>query len=132
MRPFLAPLTLVLFLAMSGCDSSAPEPAQVSGTWTGTVTLGANTTATLVLQQTGSVVTGTASVNGVADVATLRGDLDGTRFTWTAQAAGGCLVLNGTTDVQASGATLDGDVEVNGSNCPQPTIVRGPIILTRA
>ena len=127
----IALLFLSLLFSLTACDSGVDESANVGGTWTGTVTIGTDLTATLVLQQTGSTVTGTASINDIADVATLRGDIDGDRFTWTAQVASGCIVLDGTTDVNDAGAALNGTVEVDASSCPQPTIVRGPIMLTR-
>lgn len=131
MRASVLLSALALLFTLAGCDSGPTEPVNISGSWTGSVTVNSvEATATLSLRQTGSTVTGTVDVNGFADAATLTGEIDGSRFTWTAQAAS-CILVEGITDVTGSNASIEGTVTFNGNACPQPTIVRGPLILTR-
>ena len=65
-----APLLGLLIVVFAGCASSekmaAMPPADVNGTWTGSLARGA-ATYTVVLKQTGTNVTGTLSGAGTAD-----------------------------------------------------------------
>jgi hypothetical protein len=66
------PLLGLLIIMVAGCASSesskmaAMPPANVNGTWTGSLSGGASTY-TVVLKQTGANVTGTLSGAGTAD-----------------------------------------------------------------
>jgi hypothetical protein len=64
------PVLGLLMVVLAGCASSdtkaAGPPADVNGTWTGSLTGGA-ATYTLVLKQTGTQVTGTLTGAGTAD-----------------------------------------------------------------
>jgi hypothetical protein len=73
------PILGLVIVVLAGCASSGPQtsmpPADVNGTWTGSLTGGASTY-TLVLKQTGTRVTGTLSGAGTAD-GPIEGIVDG-------------------------------------------------------
>jgi len=71
-------LGLLLVVVLAGCastQSSGMPPANVNGTWTGNITCGAQTY-TLVLNQSGTRVTGNLTGAGTAD-GPIEGIVDG-------------------------------------------------------
>ena len=121
-----------VFVACGDIQAST-EPLNVTGEWTGWITLEGRTAKSVAmsLEQTGSSVNGSMSIEGALTAAALQGTVDATGILRWGSHDSDCDFWTGQLVIAADHGTLAGPARVDETLCEGGSVVAGSMSVDR-
>lgn len=127
----LLALLLVLPVGTPGCDLTASDTSDVTGSWTGSALLPNGFAASADLSQSGTTVGGTLRISGVFAATDLSGDIDDLgRLSWTLQS--GYERWSGILSIDEAEDRMEGSINLDAGSCPDTRGASGTLRLARS